>query len=159
MDPITVIMLVEAIFAIATAVDTSVAQGLANKRNTEISKNANELAKEVAEDEALANKLLSAYQMKDTELFQNLLNSSPFGSRFRQLKREYQDNKTDINKVQNELQRIQSEGQAAQTEMSNKAAKSQTSGEVIADLISGRATADTSKPEYKRTDLGGDYAG
>lgn len=139
--------LVATIISAAMSIDMALANALAKDRNSNITRQASKIASQIAKDNALLDELQYAYETRDNQLAQNLLNSSPVGSRFQQLRNE----KLNLEKSISKVNQLRSQVKIAEIEANNKineaSATAQTSGSAIIDLIKGGITS--TPVEYK----------
>lgn len=144
--------IVSLIISTVLAVDSAVGQAMANDRNNKITKEASAIYNQISKDRDLMNRLADAYNRRDTALANQMLMSSPFGTRISTLKRAYKDNQNKIKETNEELGRVEKEYQRVSNEINTKQAASQTSGSAIVDLITGASKDPTNDPvNYKKT--------
>lgn len=156
MDPATIVFITSLIISTALSVDQSVGAALANDRSSKLSESATQLAKDISTDQSLVNDLIDAYNRRDVQLANQLMISSPFGSRFYNLRKAYSDNLSNISRANKKKSEIEQNASKAQSKLNERQVKAQTTGSAIADLISGAARADTSTPSYTSSGLSGD---
>lgn len=146
------LFIVSLIISTVLAVDQAVGQSMANDRNNKITKEATKVYNDIAKDRDLVNRLLDAYNRRDTALANQMLISSPFGTRIQVLKQAYKKNQKNISDTNKKLGDIDKQQTDISSQISEKQSKSQTSGSAIVDLISGAAKDPTTEPiNYKGT--------
>lgn len=148
------LFIVSLIISTVLAVDQAVGQSMANDRNNKITKEATKVYNDIAKDRDLVNRLLDAYNRRDTALANQMLISSPFGTRIQVLKQAYKKNQKNISDTNKKLGDIDKQQTDISSQISEKQSKSQTSGSAIVDLISGAAKDPTTEPiNYKGTGI------
>lgn len=152
MDPFTALFLVSLVISVAFQVDATVASKKANDRNSNITKQATQIANNIAKDQALVNKLLVAWQNKDTQLASDLLYSSPFGTRVRKLKQAKDQAERNVEELNKEAINLQQKQSKLDSETSENQSKSSTSGSAVTDLISGTSHYDPNFTNYDSKD-------
>lgn len=146
------LFIVSLIISTVLAVDQAVGQSMANDRNNKITKEATKVYNDIAKDRDLVNRLLDAYNRRDTALANQMLISSPFGTRIQVLKQAYKKNQKNISDTNKKLGDVDKQQTDISSHISEKQSKSQTSGSAIVDLISGAAKDPTTEPiNYKGT--------
>lgn len=131
------VALASLIISIALGVDQVYAQSLYNDRNSELSKETTNILNAISQDQSLTSQLLDAYNRKDGVLMADLLNSSPFGSRYKKIKQEYLKNKENIKESTEKLNYISSESVKAQNAINEANQKNQSTGSAVIDSIKG----------------------
>lgn len=150
MEPFTIIAIIGLVISVLSAGDTIAGSAMNNSRNSKIAKEAKDLGNLIAEDSAFLEKLRDAYNRRDAAYANALINSSPFGQRFHQLRKRYEQNLNDMTKNTSDIVDQQTRATAAQNDMSEKQSKATGTGSAIGDLISGAAFADTTAPKYDK---------
>lgn len=151
------VALASLIISIALGVDQVYAQSLYNDRNSAISKETTNILNAISQDQSLTNQLLDAYNRKDGVLMADLLNSSPFGSRYRKIKQEYLKNKKNIEESTEKLNYISSESVKAQNAINEANQKNQSTGSAVIDSIKG--LTDGGMIDYKYNPLNNNKKG
>lgn len=147
------------IMSVLMATDQSLGLALGSKRQKQLQQQASKIAKEITKDQELLNNLLDAYNRKDNQLQNDILMSSPFGSRLRNLRENYNLNKNAIKETKDRLGALNTKQSSLTNDLNTELTKSQTSGSIISDLISGSARqpsssfAETHKYNSQATEL------
>lgn len=140
------------IISTAFSVDQTVANKMYNDRSSNISKVANEIARQVMKDQSLVQKLQQAWINHDNKLATDILNSSPFGTRIRKLREAKDISERNVRELTDESTELQERLSRNESQASQAMTKAQTSGSAIVDLISGASKTTPSLDSYQSKD-------
>lgn len=146
---IEAIFVISLIISVAFQVDAVAANKMAQNKQSEITKQATQIAKDISKDQALVSKLLTAWQKKDTDLASELLYSSPFGTRIMKLRNAKDNASKKVDELNKEAINLQNEAAKHESEAQKKASEVQSSGSAVVDLISGSAHVDPNLDSYQ----------
>lgn len=138
--------LISSIIGIIVGVGQATASYYANKRNTVIATEASRLAKEMSKDSQLIEELMDAYNRKDSNLMNNIMMSSPFGTRLHNLKQQYTMNQRSIKDLKERKVSIAEEQAKLNSQINKAQISAQTTGSVIGDLIKGGGSLTKTEP-------------
>lgn len=145
----TALFIVSLVISVAFQVDAVAANKMAQDRQSDITKRATQIAKDISKDQALVQKLLTAWQKRDNDLASELLYSSPFGSRVRKLRDAKDKAAENVNELNKEAINLQEKQSKADSQAQEASSSSQTSGSAVVDLISGTAHSDPNIDSYQ----------
>jgi chromosome segregation ATPase len=154
MDPATITAaayLISTIVGVGQAISSSVTNAMYKERYKKLMDQIAPIAEQMAKDTQLMEALSEAYARKDAKLMNNIMMSSPFGTRLQNLKAAYNKNQLDIDKLNKAKVSAMEEQARVNSEINKAQAKIATSGSIISDLINGGGSLSSipTLPTYK----------
>lgn len=103
MDPITILFAIATIVGLAAPAAQEVVSAVGNDKSSTLYKQAESIAKRINSNQNLLEQLTDAYNRKDNNLLNSLLNSSGLGARANSIKKEIQQNYSEYRAKKNEI--------------------------------------------------------
>lgn len=163
MDPVSVIYAIGTIISLLTGVDQTTGVAIANNKQHKLTVEANHIFQSLLNSTTDSRKILDALVKQDASLAQNLISSSPFGSRFPKLREARDKNHRAIQRENDIIAQKEKDYNKAQNDYNQDMIAANTSGSVIVDLINGAVrknkyggslNKDTSKQDQSKPRVG-----
>lgn len=103
MDPITILFAIATIVGLAAPVAQEIISTVGNDKSSTLYKQAEAIAKRVNSNQSLLEQLTDAYNRRDSNLLNSLLNSSGLGARANSIRDEIKQNYTEYRVKKNEI--------------------------------------------------------
>lgn len=112
MDPLSIVFIIATIAGMATPIAQEIVTAVGNNKSSDLYKQADAIAKRINKNQNLLEQLTDAYNKRDNNLLNSLLNSSGLGAR--------------ANSIRDEIKQNYSEYRAKKNDISNKIAEDNT---------------------------------